>query len=94
MVLAIVFPAHRISHARMGHQVAFVGAIQEHLAAELPPRLHADPLDAALPLADAALQVEPLLADHGQLRLADQLLKDCSATCGSKRVMAGSFSPR
>ena len=59
--------AHMVADARLGHEVAFVGRVDEHLAGELTSALHDDLHDASVLLHHALLQVETFAVDDGHL---------------------------
>ena len=56
-----------IADARLGHEVAFVGGVDEHLAGEFTTALHDDLHDARAVLDHALLEVETFAVDHRHL---------------------------
>src|SRR5690606_28015729 len=74
-VLRVGFAADVIAHASGRHQVAFIGGVDEHLAAERLAAFHGDGANPAVLLLDAGAAVETLTKDHRHVALSEHIAK-------------------
>ena len=75
-VLGVGFPAHGVADPGGGHQVAFVGGVDEHGGAEFQTAFHADRADPLALHRDAVFTVQPLLEQHRHFCFAQHLVED------------------
>ena len=72
-VLRVGFASQHVTDTGGGHQIPFVGCVDEHLRAENPSAFDGDLRDAPVAFSDRS---EALIEINGRFRLVDHLEKD------------------
>ena len=75
-VLAVRLAPDDVRHARLRHEVALIGAVDEHLRAELFAALGDDLPDTRAVHDDARIEVDPLVEDDGHAVVCEHLAED------------------
>ncbi len=95
VVLGIRLAANRVRDAGLGHQIAFVRGVDEHLAAKGPAALHRDRDDSRAVLVHSVLEVQSLAFGHAHLGLGEHVAEDPFRRVRLKRphgIFAGRLS--
>ena len=83
--------ADDVADAGFGHEVAFVAGIDEDAGIEGAAAFHLDGIDDAAGLGDAAVEVEPLAFDDGDVRQAGDPLVDHRLTDFGLKPIGGAL---
>ena len=80
--LGLGLAADGVGDAGGGHEVAFVGGVDEHGAGVCLAGEHGEAWDAGVFFEDAAVAVEPLVAEYGDVVFFDEAFEDALGDAG------------